>query len=249
VPPGPTVPVADVEPTASRALHVLAPAGDSARVLAEPLALRGICRSFGSLSVLRGVDLLLGRGEVTLVEGRNGAGKTTLLRVAAGLIAPDRGRVTACGLDPQRDRRAFARAVGLLSAGDRGLYARLTVRQNLEFCAGLALVPRRIRAGAVDRALARFALEDVAARRVDRISMGQRQRVRLATAFLHDPQVVLLDEPATSLDDEGVARLDAAVREVAARGGAVLCCAPSGLSARISVDRTERLRDGVLTSR
>jgi ABC-type multidrug transport system ATPase subunit len=238
------VSVPAVEPKAARALHVAAVDGDDRPP--APLVLRGVVQRFGSVSVLEELDLVLAPGEVALVEGRNGVGKTTLLRVAAGLITPDRGTARAWGLHPDRDRRAYARRLGLLSAGDRGLYARLTVRQNLEFAAGLALLGRRERARAVDRAVTRFGLEDLAPRRVDRISMGQRQRARLAMTLLHDPDVILLDEPAASLDDEGILRLGEAVGEVVARGGAALWCTPTGAATPLAADRRYVLRKGAL---
>jgi ABC-2 type transport system ATP-binding protein len=165
--------------------------------------------------VLRGASLTLERATVTWLGGANGAGKTTLLRIAAALIMPHAGTVELCGLDPERDRRDYQRRLGYLSAGDRGLYARLTATQNLELWSGLSLVPRRRRAEVVRRAIERFGLESLAAQRVDRMSMGQRQRVRLAMTFLHDPVVVLLE------------LLENALAEIAARDGAVLWCSPA----------------------
>jgi ABC-type multidrug transport system ATPase subunit len=213
---------------------------------AAPLALRGVTRRYGDQTVLRGLDLTLAPGQVALVEGANGAGKTTLLRVAAGLISASEGTVSAHGLDPQHDRDEYGRYVGLLSAGDRGLYARLTVRQNLEFAAALALLQRAARPAAVDRAMARFSLGALADRRVDRLSTGQRQRVRLAAAFLNDPSVLLLDEPAASLDEEGVASLSEALGRLTAGGGCALWCAPSGTVAVLPADKRYLLIDGAL---
>jgi ABC-2 type transport system ATP-binding protein len=196
--------------------------------LAPPLlTLHALERRWGSVAVLRGASLTLERATVTWLGGANGAGKTTLLRIAAALIMPHAGTVELCGLDPERDRRDYQRRLGYLSAGDRGLYARLTATQNLELWSGLSLVPRRRRAEVVRRAIERFGLESLAAQRVDRMSMGQRQRVRLAMTFLHDPVVVLLDEPHTSLDDAGLELRENALAEIAARDGAVLWCSPA----------------------
>ena len=110
-------------------------------------------RRYGDRTVIEELHLTLEAGEVALVEGSNGAGKTTLLRIAAGLLTPDDGYMSAFGLDPVHDREGYSRRIGLLSAGDRGLYARLTVTQNLEFFAALALVPRRARGAAIERAV------------------------------------------------------------------------------------------------
>ncbi|MEA2335154.1 MAG: type transport system ATP-binding protein [Solirubrobacteraceae bacterium] len=182
----------------------------------------------GLAPVLDDVSLTLERGTRTWIGGRNGVGKTTLLRVAAGLIEPERGWVGARGITPRENRARYQRLVSLLAAGDRGLYARLSVRAHLDLCVRLAMMPRaRLRPG-VERAIDTFQLSQLAERRVDRLSMGQRQRLRVAMTFLPEPHVVLLDEPLTSLDTEGAALLAEASREVQVRGGAVLWCSPDG---------------------
>ena len=196
--------------------------------------------------ILDGVDLQLERGTSTWVGGRNGIGKTTLLRVLSGLIAPDSGLVGLDDLHPQRDRVEYQRRIGLLTAGTSGLYARLSVRRNLEYWAAIAFVARAERASATQRAIERFDLGTLALQRVDRLSMGQRQRVRLALTFLHGPEVVLLDEPRTSLDEEGVAVLVSAVSEHIASGGAVLSCSPTGEDLPFGVDARFRLSGGRL---
>jgi ABC-type multidrug transport system ATPase subunit len=183
-------------------------------------------------------------GGVAWLGGANGAGKTTLLRIAAGLILPRRGLVRLCGLDPDHDRRDYQRRLGYLSAGDRGLYARLTVRQSLEFWSGIALVPPRRRKQLIASAIARFDLEELSSRRVDRLSTGQRQRVRLSMTFLHEPDVALLDEPNASLDDNALALLDGALSELTARGGSALWCSPASQHLSVRADTRLLLVDG-----
>jgi ABC-2 type transport system ATP-binding protein len=200
------------------------------------LRLTGVSKSWGSLRVLADVDLRLETGQRAWVGGRNGAGKTTLLRIASGLILPDAGEVSIHGLDPERDRRAFQSKLGFLTAGNTGLYARLSVRDNLTFQAAIGFVPRNRRRQAVDEAAARFGLADLAGGRVDRLSMGQRQRVRLAMAFVHSPPVMLLDEAETSLDDEGLELLDRSLQDLAAAGGAAVVCSPSRSKLELGVD-------------
>jgi ABC-2 type transport system ATP-binding protein len=196
--------------------------------------------------VLDGVELELEPGEVAWIAGANGVGKTTLLRIAAGLLAPDRGTVHVEGISAELDRARFQRAIGLVSAGDRGLHARLTVRQDLGYWADLALLGRAASRVAVARAIEAFALEELAGRRVDRLSMGQRQRVRIAMAFLHQPRLLLLDEPTTSLDEDGRACLHAALAERRAAGCAVLWCAPGTERPAISIDAAYALAAGRL---
>jgi ABC-2 type transport system ATP-binding protein len=213
------------------------------------LSLIGITKSWKENRVLDGAELVLAHGTAVRVSGRNGAGKTTLLRIAAGLIAPDSGKVAIGRLDPIRDRRHYHSCVGFLSAGTSGLYARLTARQHLEMWSRLCFVPRNRRAATVAQAIARFGLEDLAKSRVDRLSMGQRQRVRLALAFMHDPILVLLDEPRNSLDEEGLALVVAAVKEVVADGGVAVWCCPDGDPVPIDFDRDFTVREGRLEPR
>jgi ABC-2 type transport system ATP-binding protein len=197
--------------------------------LEAPLALHGVSKrwSGGQTPVLDDVSLTLGPGTSTWIGGRNGVGKTTLLRIAAGLIYPENGRVEVRGRTAQQDRARYQRLASFLPAGDRGLYARLTVSRHLEFWARIAMVPRERLGSAVRETIETFQLAELAARRVDRISMGQRQRLRIAMTFLARPEVALLDEPLTSLDEEGVLLLREACSELRARGGAVLWCSPN----------------------
>jgi ABC-2 type transport system ATP-binding protein len=197
---------------------------------AAPLRLRGLSKRWRKdlPPVLDELDLTLEPGTTTWVGGHNGVGKTTMLRVAAGLIDPDRGRAELWGVTAGENRVRYQQLVSFLPAGDRGLYARLTVRRQLEFCARIAMVPRERFRETIENAIETFDLGELAERRVDRMSMGQRQRLRIAMTFLPRPKVVLLDEPLTSLDEEGTSLLQAAVEEVLAREGAVLWCSPSG---------------------
>lgn len=195
--------------------------------------------------VLDGVDLTLGEGEVTWVGGRNGAGKTTLLRLAAGILLPQRGSVHIGDLSSDA-RGTYQRRIGFLSAGDRGLQARMRVRQQLDYWARLAYVEPQGRAELVLLNLERFGLVEFADRRVDRMSMGQRQRIRLAMAFLHEPEVILLDEPRNSLDDEGYALLATQSELAAARGATILWCSPRGEDRVIECDASYSLEEGKL---
>jgi len=197
---------------------------------AIPLVLRGVHKRWhkSQAPVLEGVDLTLDLGTSTWVGGRNGAGKTTLLRIAAGLIDPDRGRAQVWGYTAAENRSRYQRLLALLPAGDRGLYARLTVRHQLRFWARIAMLdPAQVQAK-VEETIEAFELSELAERRVDRLSMGQRQRLRIAMTFLTEPEIVLLDEPLTSLDAEGAEVLERAIGGLMAREGTLLWCSPSG---------------------
>lgn len=222
-----------------------APAPAPTGELAHPLALRDVSKRWRKdlPLVLDDLSLSLAPGTKTWIGGRNGVGKTTMLRIAAGLIDPDAGRAEVWGVSARENRSRYQQLVSFLPAGDRGLYARLTVRRQLEFSARIALVPRSQFQAAVDAAIAQFDLAELAQRRVDRISMGQRQRLRIAMTFLGQPEILLLDEPLTSLDGEGATLLERALDELLERDGAVLWCSPSGehldidFDARFTIDR------------
>jgi ABC-2 type transport system ATP-binding protein len=196
--------------------------------------------------VLDDVSLTLRSGEVTWVGGANGVGKTTLLRLAAGILLPQRGSVRMGELTPSSRGGRYRRRIGFLSAGDRSLQARMRVRQQLDFWARLAYVPRERRRELVDISLQRFGLEEFAERRVDRMSMGQRQRIRLAMAFLHEPIVLLLDEPRNSLDDDGYRLLGEQIERAAASGATLLWCSPRGEDRVLACDASYTLEDGRL---
>src|SRR5438105_2508871 len=175
---------------------VRAPVRPSTAPSALPrLAVDGVSKRWGrrrSLLVLDDVDVELGASQLVAIVGENGAGKTTFLRILSGLICPDRGTVRVDGLDPERNRREYQRRIGFLAAASTGLYARLNVRDHIDFWARIALVPPERRAVRCLETMAVFDLLEIASRRVDRISMGQRQRLRLAMAFLHEPNLLPL---------------------------------------------------------
>jgi ABC-type multidrug transport system ATPase subunit len=214
------------------------------------MSFAGIRRSWGRgrrrRLVLRDVDLHLTPGTAVRVEGANGAGKTTLLRIGAGILRPDAGTVHLDGLPGEGNWREYHRRVGFLSAGDRGLYARFSVRGHLAYATRIAFMARSDRKQAVQEALVRFDLQDLAKRRADRLSQGQRQRLRLALTVVHRPRVLLLDEPRNSLDLPGQAMLADAVTAVLAAGGAVLWCSPEGEEQPIRFDAEYAIRDGAL---
>jgi ABC-type multidrug transport system ATPase subunit len=239
----PSAPDMTVEP-------ISAPSSRHDGSTAAPLMLRNVTKRWRKdlPRVLDNLHLTLQPGTKTWVGGQNGVGKTTMLRIAAGLIDPDEGRAEVWGMSRRENRARYQRLVSFLPAGDRGLYARLTVRRQLEFWGRIALVPGGRFAATIQRAIDTFDLEELAERRVDRMSMGQRQRLRLAMTFMAGPEIVLLDEPLTSLDDRGGALLHAAIEELLDRDGAVLWCSPSGEHVDIQFDARWVLDNGRLVA-
>jgi len=167
------------------------------------ISARGLEKRFGDKEVLRGIDVEVPRGGFLLVTGRNGSGKSTLLRLFAGLLRPSRGEL---------DVRAGRGAIGYV-AHETLVYRELTALENLELYGRLYRVPeRRERIGMV---LERYGLWEARHERVGAYSRGMQQRLALCRALLHDPELLLLDEPFSGLDAEGTALLDRELRELA----------------------------------
>ncbi len=183
------------------------------------LDIRGLKKSFGLKPVLRGLDLRMNAGERVALLGANGAGKTTLLRILAGLARPGAGRVTLDGLDLIQQTGALRRKVGFV-AHQPYLYDELTALENLLFFARMYAVERpQIRAGHL---LQRVGLGKKARERANSLSRGQLQRLALARALLHAPSLLLLDEPDTGLDQEGLDVLYTLLQEHSEQGGTIL---------------------------
>ena len=177
---------------------------------------RGLSHRFGGTVALRSLDAMFDAGEIIAVEGPNGAGKSTLLGILGTRIAPSAGEVL---YDPApASREALRASIGWL-AHDALVYPDLDCRQNLRLMASLYGVPFE---PAWDRAVSRLGLGGFAERPVRTYSRGQKQRIALARALLHDPSLLLLDEPTAGLDAEGLRRLVAILREEAARGAIVV---------------------------
>ena len=169
---------------------------------------QGVEKRYGRRRALRPVDLSLDRGDFLVVTGPNGSGKTTLLRLVAGLAAPTGGTLD---VDAERGRLGFLGHEPLL-------YRDLTALENLDLFGRLYRVPeRRERIGML---LERFGLWDVRGERLASYSRGMTQRLALCRALLHEPDLLVLDEPFTALDDEGAALLDRLLDEL--RGGATV---------------------------
>jgi len=173
------------------------------------IAGRGLRKSFGRQPVLRGVDLQVGPGECVALLGANGAGKTTLLRILATLDKPSAGQLEVAGLDALRRPDQVRARLGLV-AHQTYLHAELTVAEDLRFYGRLYGVPSL--ASRMHALLAELGLADRAQMRVAALSRGQQQRLALARALLHDPAVLLLDEPDTGLDAEGLTVLEGLLR-------------------------------------
>lgn len=182
------------------------------------IEVESLTRRFGARRAIDGVSFVLREGECLALFGPNGAGKTTLLRILAGLLRPTSGsaRIGGVALPGGREARA---TVGIISH-QAMLYEALSARENVEFAARLYGVrdPR----GAAQRALERLRIAERADSLVRSLSRGMRQRVSIARAMVHEPRIVLLDEPFTGLDALGASALTAALRELRAMGAGLV---------------------------
>ncbi len=170
---------------------------------ADAIVLAGAAKRFGTHTALHPIDLVVPRGQAALLAGANGAGKSTLLRLVAGLCRPSTGSVKINGRDPQRITEARA-DIGLLSHQPL-LYDELTARENLSFFAQLYDLDNPDKRLAA--ALAAIDLNERLDQRVGSFSRGMKQRLAIARAILHDPSILLLDEPFTGLDSSASAAL------------------------------------------
>jgi heme exporter protein A len=183
------------------------------------LVARGLSRAFGAQRVLRDISLELAAGETLAVVGPNGAGKTTLLRLLAGLMRPSSGEVLVLGRRLAPADPEARRPIGIVSHQSL-LYDDLTIEENLLLAARLyGLADPR---GAARRALESVGLAARAGETPRRLSRGMVQRAAIARAFLHDPAVLLLDEPFTGLDAPAAEQLRGLLRERAAVGRAMI---------------------------
>jgi ABC-2 type transport system ATP-binding protein len=185
------------------------------------IAATGVARRFGAVEAVRGIDLTALPGEVTALVGPNGAGKTTLLLVLATLLVPDAGQVTVAGWDPVTEPAEVRARMGW-APDVFGLYDNLTAREYLSFVGESYRMPRARARSRGDELLEQTGLTAYAGQPVHVLSRGQKQRLGLARALVHEPEVLLLDEPASGLDPRSRVELRDLLRALASAGTTVL---------------------------
>jgi len=163
------------------------------------IVVKDIHKSFGKVRALRGVSFAAPDGRITGLLGPNGAGKSTTLRILYTVLKPDQGSATIDGIDVVSDGLAARRKIGALPHG-AGLYPHLTARENIAYYAALCGVEKATLDDRVETIIALLEIGDFADRRSKGFSQGQRTKVSLARALVHDPQNVILDEPTNGLD-------------------------------------------------
>jgi ABC-2 type transport system ATP-binding protein len=217
------------------------PARSGWRAMAQPFAA-------ATVPALRGISLQLRSGEAVALLGTNGAGKTTLLRILATLLLPTRGTARVAGCDAVREPGAVRRHLGYHAGSDLGFYPRLTGRENLRFFGRLNHLTDSYLRTRIASAAEQFDLADALDRQVRTLSAGTIQRLSLLRALLHQPQILLLDEPTRSLDALAAADFRRFLKsEVLTRQGTTLLFASHALAEiEFLADRIALLDNGRL---
>ncbi|MFS0852787.1 ABC transporter ATP-binding protein [Microbacterium sp. 179-I 3D4 NHS] len=185
------------------------------------IVVEGVSRAFGAVQAVRAATLRAEAGRVTGLVGPNGAGKTTLLLMLASLLAPDAGTIRIGGVDPVDDPLAARRLLGWMPDA-LGAWPSLTARETLVTTARLYGIPRAEAAGRALGLLEMVELVPLADAPAKVLSRGQKQKLGLARALVHDPSILLLDEPASGLDPEARVHLRVLLRRLAAQGRTIL---------------------------
>ena len=185
------------------------------------LEVRELHKSFGKVKAVQGVSFVARDGEITGLLGPNGAGKTTTLRMLYTLMRPDSGSVLVDGLDAAADPIGARRKLGVLPDA-RGVYKRLTARECIEYFGRLHGLERAAAAARAQALIALLDLKDIADRRTDGFSQGERVKTAIGCALVHDPRNVILDEPTNGLDVMATRRMRTLIREFKGTGRSVL---------------------------
>jgi len=193
---------------------------------------------------LAGVSLAIPAGEVHGLLGPNGAGKTTLVKILSTVLLPTEGRAFVCGHDVVAETRAVRPLIGIVFGGERGLYTRLSARQNLEYWGALyRLSGARIKERSAEL-LERVGLTERADQRVEEFSRGMKQRLHLARGLMGDARVLFLDEPTTGMDPLAAREFRALINELKGEGRTILLTTHDMVEAETVCDRVTLIDRG-----
>ena len=206
---------------------------------------RALCRNFGAVRAAIDISFEVRAGEIVGLLGPNGAGKTTILRMLAGVLTPDSGQVLLNGADVSADPIAAKRRIGFLS-GDTQMYQRLTPKESLQYFGRLYGMDEARLRRRIDEMIARLEMSNFADQSCGTLSSGQKQRANIARAFLHEPDLLILDEPTTALDVVSGHFIAQSIRSEKQAGRAVLFSTHVMSEAEYLCDRILMLHEGRL---
>ncbi len=175
--------------------------------------IQNVCQYFGAFPALKDISLKIAKGEIVGVLGQNGAGKTTLMRILTTYLRPSSGRVTVDGHDTFKDSLAVRREIGYLPETPP-LYTAMSVWDYLILCAQLREIPRSHQRRKIEQVLEQCSLRDVRRQRIATLSKGFKQRLGIAQAILHDPKIVILDEPTNGLDPVQILQVRSLIKQL-----------------------------------
>jgi ABC-2 type transport system ATP-binding protein len=182
-----------------------------------------LTRGYGGKIALHGLNLRVAAGEILGFLGPNGAGKSTTVKILTGMIKPDQGRASVAGFDVVRDPLEVKKRIGYVPES-AALYESLSAREYLELIASLYHLPREGAAYRIQEMLDRFDLSTAIDQRLTEFSKGMKQKVLIASALMHRPEVLFLDEPLTGLDANAALVVKELIRGLAAQGRTIFFC-------------------------
>ncbi len=205
-------------------------------------------KNFEDFTAVDGISFSVKAGEVLALLGPNGAGKTTTVRMLTSILRPSEGRASVAGHDVVANPEAVRASVGVLTE-NHGLYARMPAVEYLHFFGELYGMPIALRAERIDFLLTRFGLADARQRRIGEYSKGMRQKLALARALLHNPPVLLLDEPTSAMDPESARLVRDAIQELRSAERAIIICTHNLAEAEELADQIAIIRRGKIIAR
>lgn len=180
-----------------------------------------LTRSYGDFTAVDSVSFNIKQGEIVGLLGHNGAGKTTIMKMLTGYLEPDSGTIEIDGLDISQQQRAVQQKIGYLPE-NCPVYSEMTIIDYLNYAAGLHGIAETSRSQAVLKAISRTELNEKATQPISTLSRGYRQRVGVAQAILHEPQILILDEPTNGLDPSQIQHMRALIKELAENSTVIL---------------------------
>ncbi len=204
---------------------------------------RGLTKRFGSFLAVDGVNLTVQPGEVLALLGPNGAGKTTTVRMLTSILKPTAGWARVAGHDVAKDPAGVRASVGVLTE-HHGLYFRMRAEEYLDFFGELYGLPRAVRRDRATQLLEQLGMREAAGRRLGEYSKGMRQKLALIRALLHDPPVLLLDEPTSAMDPQSAKLVRDAIAQLRSEKRAIILCTHNLTEAELLADQIAVIRRG-----